>query len=193
MEHWKDIKGYEGLYQVSDLGRIKSLERTFRSGKNHLNVMTYPSRVIKNKRYKSGYLYIVLSKNGVPKKFKIHRLVAQAFCPNPDGKPCVDHINTKRDDNRAENLRWVDNITNQNNPISIRLRSRNKMGDLNPMKKRQKPIVQIDPATGRVIGEFSGAKAAARELGLDSGNISRVCNGQREKYRGFVFRFKENQ
>lgn len=191
MELWKDISGYEGFYQISNLGRIKSLERTFYSGKNHNIEKHYPSMILKNKVYPTtGYEYIDLSKMGVVKRFKIHRLVALAFIPNPCHKPFIDHINTIRNDNRVENLRWVNGIENMNNILTKSNFAASKLGDRNPMKRKQKPILQIVPSNGEIIAEYSGCKEAARELGLDSSCISRCCNGIYQKYRGYFWRFK---
>lgn len=91
MENWKDIKGYEGLYQVSDKGNIRNIKR-------NSNLKPTPDA--------DGYLRVSLSKNNKGKTFKVHRLVAEAFIPNPENKPTVDHINTIRTDNRVSNLRW---------------------------------------------------------------------------------------
>lgn len=190
MEIWKDIKGYEGLYQVSSLGRVKSLERVFYSGMNYKIKKFYPEKLIKISHYSTGYCYSVLCKNAVAKKFKVHRLVAMAFLPNPDGKPCIDHINGLRDDNRSENLRWVGAFQNMRNPHTVKSIARAKMGDKNPMKKKCRPVQQIDFETGKIIAEYSGAKEAARQLSTDSGNIYRCCNGKKLKHKGFVFRYK---
>lgn len=101
-EIWKDIPGYEGLYQVSNLGNVKSL---------------YNNRLLKLcwRNTKKEYKAVYLSKK-TKKTFFVHRLVAIAFIPNPDNKPCVDHINGDRLDNRVDNLKWVTNKEN-NNPI----------------------------------------------------------------------------
>lgn len=192
MEQWKDIEGYEGIYQISSLGRIKSLPRTFYSGKNHHIKKTYPEKMMKPKRYETGYLYIDLCANSQVKRFKIHRLVAKTFIPNPENKPCIDHINAVRDDNRMENLRWVDNFENMRNPYTRSAQARNKTGDKNPMMKYCRPVLQIDPETGKTIAEFPSVKEAARQLGICSGNISRCCNLKRKCCNGFIFRFKSN-
>ena len=89
MEDWKDIPGYEGLYQISTLGRVKRNERILRPGKSR------------------GYFTLLLCKERNYRRFYIHRLLALAFIPNPENKPEVDHINRVRDDNRLENLRWA--------------------------------------------------------------------------------------
>lgn len=192
MEQWKDIEGYKGLYQVSNGGRVKSLARIFYSGKDYHIKKKYPEKLVAISHYSTGYCYVVLCKDGLARKFKVHRLVASAFIPNHDGLPCVDHINCVRDDNRAENLRWVDNITNQNNPITRKNKSLSKMGDKNPMKKKCRPVLQIDYATGIVLAEYDSCKEAARRLATDSGNISRCCNGKKLKHKGYAFRFKSN-
>lgn len=104
-EIWKDVLNYEGIYQVSNLGNVRNIKRG-NSLKGRLD--TY------------GYYRVILSKKGSHyKNFQIHRLVAQAFIPNPDNKPQVDHINTIRTDNRVENLRWVTYRENNLNPITM--------------------------------------------------------------------------
>lgn len=189
MEIWRDIIGYEGLYQVSNCGRVKSLERTFFSGKDGKIKQTYPERYLKN-RYANGYVYVGLSKDGHVRKFKVHRLVAMAFIQNENAKPCIDHINGIRDDNRAENLRWVDAFENMNNLHTLKNISDSKMGDKNPMKKMKRPVLQIDAETGNIIAEFEGVNEAASVLGFDRANISRCCNLKREKHKGYVWRYK---
>lgn len=117
-EMWKDIEGYEGLYQVSSLGRVKSLERLVKNNKKG------GFRLIKEKVLSlcsSGrkYYYVTLNKGFSRQKVYIHRLVAEAFLPNPENKPCIDHINTIKTDNRIENLKWVTAHENTQNPITL--------------------------------------------------------------------------
>ena len=104
MEKWKDIKGYEGLYQVSNLGRIKS----FRYGK----VKELTPGITKGRQ---KYRHVKLSKNGTCKTFKITRLVAIAFLPNPDNLPTVDHLDRDSLNDNVDNLRWANLITQSNN------------------------------------------------------------------------------
>lgn len=106
-EIWRDIKGYENLYKVSNQGNVKSLI--------HKN-----QKILKLTKTKSGYLRVTLFKNEERKSFLVHRLIAETFIPNPENKPCVDHINTIRDDNRVENLRWVTHKENNNNELSLK-------------------------------------------------------------------------
>lgn len=100
-EVWKDIKGYEGQFQVSNLGRVKSLCRKVSFGKNY---RTIPEKIRKNQKHTSGYEAIVLAYKG--KNIYIHRLVANAFISNPKNLKFVNHINGKKTDNRVENLEW---------------------------------------------------------------------------------------
>lgn len=97
LEFWRDIEGYEGLYQVSNIGQVKSLKR---------------NKILKPWKLKGGYLQVALSKNGEAKRFLIHRLVAEAFLPNEDELPEVDHINSDKTDNRVANLQWISKIEN---------------------------------------------------------------------------------
>ncbi|WP_405320527.1 NUMOD4 motif-containing HNH endonuclease, partial [Frisingicoccus sp.] len=111
MEVWKDIAGYEGLYQISNLGRVKSIERwqynpvCKDSKQYHPEKIKIPSER-KRKNAKQGYLALQLYKDNKGKNCYIHRLVAEAFIPNPDNKETVNHINGDKHDNRVENLEW---------------------------------------------------------------------------------------
>ena len=108
-EIWKPIKEFEGYYEVSNMGRVRSLNYK-RTGKK---------KILKNIEDYKGYLEVGLTKNGKRKQFKVHRLVAKAFIPNPENKPCIDHINTIKSDNRVENLRWVTYKENSNNEKTL--------------------------------------------------------------------------
>ena len=116
-EVWKDIQGYEGLYQVSNLGRVKSLGRFI----DRLVYGNYwqEERILKLHKTKYGYLMVELRKNKKPKNFLVHRLVAIAFILNPENKPEVDHINANKADNNVNNLRWVTAKENVNNPLNM--------------------------------------------------------------------------
>jgi len=115
MEIWKDIKGYEGLYQISNLGRVKSLSRLVlcksrskRQTKEKILLMQISSQ---------GYSYLTLCKNNKLKSMRIHRLVALHFIPNPKNKPCVNHKNNIGVDNKVKNLEWCTQMENIHHAI----------------------------------------------------------------------------
>ena len=190
-EIWKPIKDYEGLYEVSNLGRVKSLN--YRG--------TGKERILKNIECK-GYLTVCLTKNGKQKVLKVHRLVAEVFIPNPEGKPCIDHINTIKTDNRVENLRWVTHKENNNNPLTKKKYSENhreqtgenspnygKTGESNP---KSKPVIQIDPNTNEIVNTYPGVREAERQTGFDQSAISRCCRGEQKIHKGYKWMFLED-
>lgn len=103
-EIWKPVEGYEGLYEISNLGRVKSLSRQKQLNKY---VKTIDERIMKQSLNKRGYMYVRLTKNGVQRAYRVHRLVAAAFVENPDNLPHVNHIDFNRTNNRADNLEWI--------------------------------------------------------------------------------------
>lgn len=112
-EIWIDVKDYEGFYQVSNLGRVKSLDRIVLPNK------FYASKILKGSLNKDGYRRILLYKNSKYKGTSIHRLVATHFIDNPENKPCINHINGIRNDNRVENLEWVTYSENERHAYDV--------------------------------------------------------------------------
>lgn len=161
-EIWKDVPGYSGLYQVSNLGRVMSYRNQYGHG----------PRIIHGEKTKSGYIQVKLNKE----RFKVHRLVALAFIPNPDGFPQINHKNEIKTDNRAENLEWCTGKYNVNYGTAIERRS----------KKRGKPVLCIE--TGNV---FESCKAAGREMNLDFSHIAKCCRYELPQHKGLHFEFVE--
>lgn len=170
-EKWKDIVGYEGIYQVSNLGRVKSLSNNF----------SRKEKILKNHKNSGGYLRVVLSKNRKVKRYYIHRLVSEYFIDNPNNLPQTDHINTDRTDNRVENLRWVTHKENMNNPLTI-----DKINKMN--KRSSKPIIQFSK-DGEFIRKWDSAMDAQRELGIKQGGIRECCKGKRKTAGGYIWRY----
>lgn len=108
-EQWRPIEGYERMYEVSNLGRVRSSDSYNRLGRLHLK-----GRILRPKIEPNGYLRATLFKEGKRKVFMIHRLVAQAFIPNPEGLPQINHIDEDKTNNRVENLEWCDGKYNMN-------------------------------------------------------------------------------
>ena len=166
-EEWKDIKGYEGLYQVSNTGKI----------------MNKKGKILKLSIDIYGYVKIQLCKNGKHKWFQVHRLVAQAFIPNPNNYPCVKHKNEIKDDNRVDNLEWC--TVKYNNIYNGRQKR--------ITAKRKKITLQINPNTNEIIKEWSSIAEAGKQLSLSGGHISMCCNGKRKICGGFKWAFKKGE
>ena len=187
-EIWVDICGYEGLYQVSNQGRVRSLDREIYKNNNVKQVSK--SFILKFEKNK-GYNYVHLFKNGVRKRMAVHRLVAEAFIPNPGNKPEVDHINTIRDDNRVENLHWVTPKENMENPLTKEKRKTIKPTG-RPKGTNSIKVVQLDKDTNELIKIWNSAMEAQRECGFDNGNINRCCRGKYKSHKGYKWMYYED-
>lgn len=168
-EIWKQIKGYEGLYEVSNFGNIMSLNYK-RTGQ--VNVLSPVED-------KDGYLYVGLHKNGKQKICFIHRLVAEAFIPNWFDYPQVNHKDENKQNNHIDNLEWCDCKYNSN------FGTRNERR----VKKQSKPVLQLTK-TGEFVREWSSTAEAGRN-GFDQGGVSNCCRGKLKHYKGFIWKYKE--
>lgn len=166
-EEWKDIPGYEGYYQVSNLGRVKSLPRTG---------TIKQERIIKPGKDKYGYLRIILHKNGFKKYVTIHKLVAQAFIDNPKNLSEVDHIDGNKLNNNVENLRYCTRSQNINNP--------------NTLKNLCKKVMQINKSN-ELINIYKSTRDAERQLGIHHNSIARCCNLKQQTAGGFYWKYVE--
>ena len=176
MEIWKDVPGYIGLYKVSNHGRVKSVKKQL---------------VLKICGFGNRYKTVALC-NGMRKTFRLHRLVAAAFIPNPDNKPCVDHIDGDRTNNHADNLRWVTTKENCNNPIT-KSRLNKKIGEymvgrLGGLHQRAKQIAMYS-ICGDLIKTFLSVKDAQRETGLNDSNIVKCCKGIKKTCGGYIWAY----
>ncbi len=162
-EIWCPIEGYEKLYEVSNLGRVRSL--CGRYGNNRILTLGKGSR---------GYLNVCLCDHGKQKTFNLHRLVAKAFVPNPENYPCVNHKDENRKNNKASNLEWCSYY--HNNVYGERLTK--------SAIKRSKPVRCIE--TGEI---YAGSSAAHRATGLCQSDISACCRGVRKSVRGTHWEF----
>ena len=178
-EIWRDIKGYEQLYQKSNFGTVKSVDRISKHSNGDLKLK---GRLLKSIKHSGGYLQVFLSKNGKVKRYYIHRLVVEHFLPNPDNKPCIDHINADKSDNRVENLRWVTHKENSDNQIT-------KTKHIKKLKEKlSKPIIQFT-LTGELIKKWNSIRDVERELGIDNSSIIRCCKNRQKTAGGYIWRY----
>ena len=177
-EEWREIKGYEGLYQVSNFGRLKSLLRKDPSG-----VLRKES--IKNSvKMPDGYKSVSLCKSG---KKKMFRVVAQAFIPNQENKPQVNHKDEDKTNNRVSNLEWVTRSENMLwNGLSKKIARKNRMSSPNKL-----PIESIDENGN--VEKFDSINEAARKLGLNAPNLIDCLKGRIKQSGGYVFKYLQEE
>lgn len=141
-EIWKDIRGYEGYYQVSNTGKIKSLDRLVK-WKNNKNRIARGKILSPRKQINYNYIHIafVLQKDGIPKETNLARTVAKAFIPNPENKPCVNHIDNNPQNNHVSNLEWV--TYKENTQHMIKSGRNNILRTFSLTEKQVKEIFEI--------------------------------------------------
>lgn len=205
-EVWKDVVGYEGLYQVSNYGRLKSLTRRCRIPSNKF--ISVPCERILVSDIINGYCKIHICKNGKAHKTSIHRIEMLAFTPNPNNKPCVDHIDGNRGNNCLYNLRWSTVKENMNNVVTTSKISKNRTGRPMPQETKNKiartntgktmgskngkskPVIQLS-LNGDIIKVWTCAREAERTKGFDRSCISKCCLNKAKQYKGYMWRFLE--
>lgn len=159
-ETWKAIAGYEGLYEVSDLGRVKSLNY------NRMGM----EKILKPLKHNKGYLQVSLSKDGHQKTIKVHHLVACAFIPNPRGLETINHKDEVKTNNSASNLEWM-------------TRGDNKRYSAN------KQVQMLDKSTGELLATFPSTMEASRITGISQPDICTCCNEKLKSAGGYIWRY----
>jgi hypothetical protein len=182
-EQWVDIKGFEGLYQVSSLGRIKSFYNTGKA----------KNGILKPNSDKDGYSFSILRKDKKPFIKKNHRMVAKAFIKNPENKRTVNHIDGVKDNNRVSNLEWNTHKENNTHAIENGLKSNHAMpkGKDNPISKE----ICIYNLYGEFIHSCFSSRSAAEYLNLEidhSSSIRSCCRGVFNKYLSYMFRYAKD-
>lgn len=168
-EIWKDIPGYEGLYQVSNLGRVKSF--------HHNN------KILRQWSNNNGYLFVSLNRKYNSKHFRVHRLVAKAFIPNPKNYTEVNHKDECKSNNVVSNLEWCNHSYNAlYGTCQERLR-----------KHKIQPVQLIEKRTNNVVQEFDSIKTAMERTGFSRGFISNVCRGVSKTAGIYTWRYAEKR
>ena len=189
-EIWKDIYyynepkkewvDYRGLYQVSNFGRVRSLDRTGKNGK--YGVRIYKGKYLKTFKNGDGYLIVQLYKDGNYKSHQISRLVYFTFNPDADTKLQVNHIDEDKSNNRLDNFNLMTCKENNNwGTRNIRL-----------ALAKSKTVLQFDK-NGNFIKEWISISEAARIINISTGNIVKCCKGRQKTYKGFIWKYKEKE
>ena len=173
-EEWRDVVGYEGFYQVSNLGRVRSLPRKKCKGK------------VLSLRLHEKYYDVLLSVAGQSKRHRVHRLVAAAFIPNPDNLPEVNHIDGNGGNNSVSNLEWCDRHRNHHHAIENGLRNHEPW--LRACHESCK--VKVIRSDGLV---FESVRVAAESLGVSSSCVSACLRGRAKRIKGYSFSYYEEE
>lgn len=211
-EIWKPVVGYEGIYLISDKGNLQSVSRTihYSNGKKE-----YREGRLRKPNIIQGYrCFLMTDGKGHRKNMKASRMVAMAFIPNPENKPCVDHKDTNTLNDCVENLHWVTYSENNLNPITRQRMSDNRKGfklseeakrkignfwrgkKLSPeriekMKETAIPVLMFSKQ-GEFIQGFRSSSIAQEELGIHKTHISACCTGSRKSAGGYMWRYKKD-
>lgn len=179
-EIWKDIKGYEGLYQVSNYGRVKRLPYVIESitPKGNFVKKVYKETILKCSPARNGYKRVTLWKNSVAKYKHVHRLVAEAFISNTNNYPCINHKDENKTNNNVSNLEWCSYSYN-NTYGSVKDKS-GKTYSINHSRK-----IEMQSISGGVTKIFNSVKEAADFIGGTSTSIDRALNGTRKTAYGY--------
>lgn len=176
-EIFKDILGFEGLYQVSNWGNVRSFSRE-RLGRGGC-IRVCPGRILQHKINNRGYHQIDLfDSGGKSHRFLVHRLVAEAFLENPKNLPQINHIDNNPNNNHVDNLEWCDNYENN---LWKKVTSSNK-------EKTAKSVLQYSLG-GELIKEWDSAKSTESK-GFDHSAVSKCCRGKLKSHKGFIWKFK---
>lgn len=181
-EEWRDVVGYKGLYMVSSFGRIASLTKKV---SNRYGTRTIPCKLLSPSISTYGYCKVILCLNANNRKHvKVHRLVAEAFIPNPDNKPQVDHIDRNKQNNNVGNLRWCTLSENMHNPLTIEHCRNLNLGRVYPTLR--KSVVSIK--NGVVVKQYGSIQEAVDD-GFRRCGVSNCCAGRNPTHYGYKWMY----
>ena len=193
-EIWKDIEGYEGLYQVSNLGRVRSLDKpmvVYGFQKIPINTIR-KGKVLSPRLSQDGYEKVSLTKDKKPNNLFVHRLVAKAFISNDDDCKEVNHIDGNKRNNEVSNLEWCTHLENMQHCFKNSLRKKQTkpmLGRTYSKSPYAKKVYQYDK-NGNLMKIWSSIREASEYHHVDGSNISRCCNGHAKSCKGFVWSFE---
>lgn len=187
---WHDIKGYEGVYQVSDSGAVRSLDRIITSSNGRK--LHYKGHILAQSKNSKGYRQVQLNSHGKFQSFRIHRLVAEAFIPNPKNLPQVNHKDEDKGNNHVNNLEWCDNLYNCRYGTKSKRQAEKMRGKVMPFRglPREdlwKAVVSTDENGNERT--YASLDIAVKETGAKKGNIVKACRGIRKHAGGLKWRY----
>ena len=175
-EVWLDIKDYEGYYQVSNLGRIRSLDREIKHSKNHTRFIKGKILSLRENKSRAGYLEVSLHKNKKEKRFRVHRLVAEAFLNNENNFPQVNHIDGDKSNNTIWNLEWVTDLQNKKHAWENGLYSSNH-------RKREIECIE----TGKI---YESVQKASELIPCDRKYLFKHLKGEVKSVKGLTYKYR---
>ena len=187
-EIWKPVRDYEGLYEVSNLGRVKSLSKFHCTSKNHSSLGYWSKeKILKPQIDINGYKYVRLYNGDKWKYFKVHYLVAKTFIPNVNNEPTVDHIDRNKQNNEVSNLRWASYVEQANNKDKTNIIKKMKKFGKKKYPNRAEKIKQFNK-NNEYIKTFNSSREASRLLNISETSISNCVNGYSKTAGGFIWK-----
>ena len=185
-EIWKDIKDYEDYYQISNLGNVRSKTHIRKNGKDEKHICVSNGKILNPGKDSNGYSVVVFSKNGKTKSYRIHRLVAQTFIPNPNNYRCVNHKDENKQNNNLNNLEWCNHIYNNN------YGTKKERLKLSQQKRVGKKVNQYD-LKGNFIRQWNCIMEAERYLKRKRANVNicACCRNKQKTAFGYIWRYGE--
>lgn len=182
-EKWVDIKGFEGLYQVSNMGNVKSIKKN--------------ERIMKLQVNHKGYYCVNLHKNSIAYPRLVHRLVAEAFIPNTLNLPQVNHKDTNKKNNNIENLEWISNADNMRHAfangcfVTTEKQREHARNNLKLIAERKKKGVEMYTKEGVFLNAFNSLREAEKCTGVHNSKISMVCKGKRKRAGNYIWKYRK--
>ena len=196
-EIWKEVVGFKELYEVSNLGNVKSVDR-YVCGK--LNSKRFQKgKIMTAQKNRKGYFAVILHKNGIAHYFLIHRLVAISFIENPLNKEQINHIDMNKKNNSVDNLEWCTNLENMRHSyangghsgFTEKQLEAVKRNQLIAAKKKEIPVMQLDDKMN-LINSFRSINEASIITKSCASKICSCCRGKRKTCNGFIWKYKNN-
>lgn len=182
-EEWRPVVGYVGLYEVSSCGRVRRLETVIKHNKGGLR--KWNGRMLKLVLRNKWYYFVSLCKDGIRRDLAVHKIVAEAFIPNPNNYQYIDHIDTDRTNNNVSNLRWCTNKMNQNNPITLVNKSKAQINNPNRSKKINQYTLD-----GILVKTWPSLMEIERELKVSRAGIAKCCNHKKNYKTAYGYKWE---